>query len=98
MRFELILKADAVNDISEAAMWYEEQQPFLGDEFLLEVENFIETLHLNPYLYQIQKDDLRHGYLSRFPYITVYRIENEKIVIFGFFRSQTNQRFHYPKK
>jgi len=38
----------AVADITRAAEWYDDQQPGLGDEFVVEVDAVIKSLPKNP--------------------------------------------------
>ena len=51
MSYRVHLRPDAETDIEEAAKWYEKQREGLGDEFLDEVLNALETVSDNPHMY-----------------------------------------------
>jgi hypothetical protein len=40
MKYTLLIKEDAILDISEAFKWYEEKSKDLGDEFLGELDEY----------------------------------------------------------
>ena len=41
MNYELIFKEEADNEVIESYVWYEKQQPGLGELFLEEVEKYL---------------------------------------------------------
>jgi hypothetical protein len=49
----------AEQDALEAAIWYEERQPGLGDEFLTEIDRAVRTLSEAALLYRIRFADVR---------------------------------------
>ncbi|HTH46120.1 MAG TPA: type II toxin-antitoxin system RelE/ParE family toxin [Candidatus Limnocylindria bacterium] len=55
-----------------AAVWYEEQQPGLGDAFLDESETVISSLATNALLYSVRFADVRCLRLRRFRKYGVY--------------------------
>lgn len=65
----------AEEEMTEAAIFYEEQSQGLGAEFLDDVQRTIDRLQDNPMIGQTVVDDLRRGLLARFPFSLLYAIE-----------------------
>lgn len=70
MSRRLIIRPHAEEDISEAALWYENQQPGLGNDFLKEVRTAIESAVKTPLVYRRlrRRPDVRRVLTDRFPY------------------------------
>ncbi len=66
-------------DALAAAVWYDEQQPGLGDDFLDEVEAAIASLTANALLYSIRFANVRCLRLRRFKRYGIFYVirENE---------------------
>jgi len=71
----------AEEEMTEAAIFYQEQSQGLGIVFLDDVQRTIDRLRDNPMLGQTLVDDLRRGLLSRFPFSLIYAIESESLLI-----------------
>ena len=56
----------AEQDALEAAIWYEERQPGLGDEFLSEADRAVEALSESALLHRIRFADVRRAPIHRF--------------------------------
>lgn len=80
MKTKLIVKAEALQDMTEAFTWYESKQPGLGSEFLDEVEKYFELITQNPNRYQDFRN-FKIAVMNRFPYKIVYEIEQENMVV-----------------
>jgi len=67
------------DDVIAAALWYDEQQPGLGDDFLDEVEVAVASLAANAPLYSIRFANVRCLRLRRFKRYGIYYVirENE---------------------
>ena len=59
MSLPLKFSRAAKRDIDVAFVWYENQRPGLGDEFLAAVDECIERIRGNPERYAIVRKDLR---------------------------------------
>jgi toxin ParE1/3/4 len=64
----LILRQSAEDDVEAAFIWYEEQRPGLGAEFLLAVEAGLAAIQRDPEMYPIVYKRARRCLLRRFPY------------------------------
>jgi toxin ParE1/3/4 len=70
----------AEQDALEAAIWYEERQPGLGDEFLSEADRAVEALSESALLHRIRFADVRRAPIHRFKFYGVYYIVREQEV------------------
>ena len=83
----------AVADITSAAEWYDDQQPGLGDEFVLEVDSVIKSLPKNPYAYAVRFGDVRCARLKRFEkYGVYYFIWQDEVIVFSVFHGSQHPR------
>jgi plasmid stabilization system protein ParE len=84
MTRQLIIRAEAEADISQAAIWYHKQVPQLGEQFIAEVRMAIERAVANPRQYRRlrRRPEIRRVLLRRFPYRVFFMLEPESIVVF----------------
>lgn len=80
----------ATQEIIEAFDWYELSKKGLGDEFLLQLEKFFDTLLVNPKTYSYYQKPVRDGMLKKFPYSVAYEIAGNKILIYSIFMAKQN--------
>jgi plasmid stabilization system protein ParE len=86
MSYQLFFSEDALVDINESFLWYEQQREGLGEEFLESIDTSIDKIVNNPNLYQLQYKEQRAAILARFPYRIFYFTEENQIIIQGVFR------------
>jgi hypothetical protein len=51
MKWKVVARPDAENDVVEAANWYDSQRAGLGDEFVEEILAVFDALEVNPLLH-----------------------------------------------
>jgi plasmid stabilization system protein ParE len=87
----LDVSPEAENDLLEAIDWYEEQRPGLGPR--LEAAFLKATRRLKQFPHSAQEIDFqcRGLLLADFPYLVVYRIEDDAITIHGFLHSSRDR-------
>jgi len=84
MKWKVVARPEAEDDVIEAANWYDSQRPGLGDEFVEEVLAVFDALEVNPLLHCRRHPTKNIGwrYPERFPYRVIYEvIEDERLVI-----------------
>jgi plasmid stabilization system protein ParE len=84
MRWRVVVRAEAGDDVQEAAAWYDARRDGLGDEFVEEVLAVFDALAENPLLNsrRLPRKNFRWRYPERFPYRVIYEVqEAEKTVI-----------------
>jgi len=79
----LILSAEARADVNEAADWYGERSPELGDRFIDAVRDMLKHIHRAPRLYGVVWKDVRCARVRRFPYAIYYQVRPEGVVVFA---------------
>ncbi|HZZ44225.1 MAG TPA: type II toxin-antitoxin system RelE/ParE family toxin [Tepidisphaeraceae bacterium] len=84
MPHRIIIRHEAETDITNAAIWYQEQQPGLGDDFLAEIDAAITAASTNPFHYSRlrRKPEVRRVLTNRFPYRIFFIRSSDDIVIF----------------
>jgi len=80
---EIRLREEAELDLSEAAIWYQQQQRGLGHEFLDEVFELSQSIKDHPFAYPVVHREVRRALTHRFPFGIFFRVEEEIIVIFA---------------
>jgi len=90
--YQLILKPRAINMAKEAYGWYEEKQTGLGGIFLSELYSCYDKIESWPTAYTKIKKDFRHIVLKTFPYVVVYKIIKNDIIIYAVFHTSRNPK------
>jgi ParE toxin of type II toxin-antitoxin system, parDE len=98
MSFNLLVKEEAIADIYEIANWYNEQKNNLGFDFLSELELTFKAITKNPSNYQIQKKKLRQILLNRFPYVAVFEIIDNDVIVYGVIHCKRNPKVKTSRK
>jgi hypothetical protein len=75
-------------EILEAFDWYESQREGLGVEFLDELEAFYRSLLRNPSSYGYYDKPVRQGKIERFPYLVVFEIFDELVLVYSVFMTR----------
>ncbi len=88
LRFLPEVEADVLNGHA----WYEEKSPGLGEEFLRVFYACSQELARNPMTHQKVHRDFRRCLLRRFPYAVYFRVEDERVVVFGLFHCARDPR------
>lgn len=86
-------------DLLAAALWYDEQQPGLGDAFLDEADTIISTLADKALLYSVRFDDVRCLRLHRFhKYGVYYIIRGDEVRVVAIHHGSRDQRWLLDRK
>ena len=62
------------NDLTAAAVYYEQQRPGLGTEFLDAAEQTVETVMSAPERWPVRGGGVRRFLVARFPFVVRYRL------------------------
>ena len=81
MKYDLIIRPEAEQDIQEAFSWYEDRVSGLGREFLRCVDVTFSQIHRSPILFPSVYKNVRRILTRRFPFGVFYIIVNGKIVV-----------------
>lgn len=99
MSHRLEIRPLALTDIGEAAAWYEERQPGLGERFTREVVVAIDALLLNPQHYRLRNRRLttRWCFPRSFPYRIVYRFTEHVVTVVAVVHAARHDR-HWQER
>ncbi|MGS2762422.1 type II toxin-antitoxin system RelE/ParE family toxin [Sinomicrobium sp. M5D2P9] len=87
MAYKLLIKPRAEYDMAEAISWYESKSPGLGKKFMDEVEKYVTEIEQNPEHYQIRRKPYREVYIRSFPFVIIYEILADTVVVYTVFNT-----------
>lgn len=87
MAAEVVLSAEALEDISQAYDWYEKRQDGLGEEFLSCVDACIQRIRRSPELHARVFEGFRRAIVRRFPYSIFYEYIRDTVIVYCVFHS-----------
>ena len=92
MSYQLVVREEAHLDTVEAYNYYEEKTPGLGERFLDElIQRYAEiTEHPEYYGFIDKQKTIRDVKLRRFPYLIVYEINIDKVIVYSVFNGYKN--------
>jgi plasmid stabilization system protein ParE len=76
-----VVRSAALEEIFEAAEWYERRSSGLSAEFLRALDATVASVKRAPEEYPKVDGDLRHALLRRFPYSIIFRVDAAEIVV-----------------
>lgn len=88
----LVVNPEAEADLAEAKAWYDERRLGLGDDFLLCVEEVLDRLRRTPGLYGKVLQDLRLALVRRFPYMVIYRVDEDQVTVLAVYHTLRDPR------
>lgn len=97
--YKIIFHPLAEKEYLESVSWYEDNRTGLGLQFIREIENTLDTIEANPYLYPVKKRTFREAVVKIFPYIIVYKIHprQKQITITSVFHTSRNPVHKYRR-
>lgn len=98
MKYVLEIKEEAVLDIKEAYLYYEEQKIGLGNRFLDTLEIYLERVQKYPEHYQVKRAPYQEAFVKDFPYLIIYEIEANKVIVYAIFNTWRNPSEKPAKK
>jgi plasmid stabilization system protein ParE len=83
----------AEQDALDAAIWYEQRRPGLGEEFLDEVDRAVRALTDSALHHRIRFVDVRRASIHRFKFYGIYYIvRDEEVWILAIFHGRRHPR------
>ena len=90
MVYQLELRKRAINQMQKSYDYYESKSLGLGERFLLTVEEYFVIIKNNPKQFQVKREEIREAYLQKFPFIIVYQIIKDTIIVYSVFHTSRN--------
>jgi toxin ParE1/3/4 len=97
MSYKIVIEPRAISDIQDAVDYYEAKREDLGAYFYQIVDEYIESIAMNPF-FQIRYKDYHVLPVKIFPYIFLYYIDekDKTVYILSVFNTSQNTT-KYPK-
>jgi hypothetical protein len=86
------------DDVSDAVEWYESQQDGLGERFIDNWESAVAYILSNPFTFAKKTKSFRQAVLKNFPYLIIYEITDNVIVIYAVINGTRHPKKRYLRK
>ncbi len=85
----LVIRPEAIDELSSNARWYNEQRPGLGDELIDEVWEMLGRIRATPEAFGRHEfyrgaEEVRRAGLRRFPYSVIFLVDPQRIRVLAF--------------
>jgi plasmid stabilization system protein ParE len=80
MHYKVKIEPEALADIQDIIIWYNQQKSGLGERFHKTIISQIDSLNKNPHMFRIRYKQIRCILVNKFPYMIHFYI-NEEIKI-----------------
>jgi plasmid stabilization system protein ParE len=90
MTLRVVFRRAAKNEFEEAAVWYGEQRPGLGEEFVREIEQAVDNAAAAPQRYPVVFGDVRRTVTRRFPFCVYFRVRADALIVLAVFHGRRN--------
>jgi plasmid stabilization system protein ParE len=92
MNYSLVFHTYVEADLAEAFNWYEDKQNGLGERFLNELVFCYNLIESNPELCGRVSKSYRKISLRHFPYIIVFEIADDHVLVYAVFHTSRNPK------
>ena len=94
VNYSLEIRPEALADIEEAAIWYEEHEAGLGTDFVKTVLQSIDSLPVNPLIHRLRdrRRNVRWILTNRFPYKVVYQSRDRRVTVVAVLHTARHER------
>jgi len=70
-------------DVREAAQWYDERSPGLGDAFVQRARQCVADVIADPSRFALSPGAVRYRRLERFPYVVLFDVTDSELLMLG---------------
>jgi plasmid stabilization system protein ParE len=78
---EFIVRLEAEDDITDAAVWYEQQSPGLGWDFTRVVDACLTEVSRKPMRFPVVRKNARRAILRRFPFAVIFVVDDARVEV-----------------
>ena len=79
-------------DLQEIIDWYKNQRAGLDREFIESFKAAVAQIIENPLIYRVRAKKGRFKHLDRFPYIIIFKVVRDAIIVFGVMHDRRNPK------
>jgi toxin ParE1/3/4 len=88
----LVVRPEALDDLTAAHDWYEGRQAGVGANFQDAAADTVSRVRANPELYSADRRGARLAPIHRFPYVVVYRLTDAVIEVVAVMHTSRHPR------
>ena len=88
MKLRLAFLPEAEAELDEAISWYARQKKGLGKRFAKDVKARLKAIQKTPKMHAVVLDDVRKATMQDFPYIILYVVTSDEIVVVAVFHTK----------
>lgn len=92
MTLRIVFRRAAKLEFEDAAVWYDEMRPGLGEEFIREIDEAITKAASAPQRHPVVLDDVRRTVARRFPFAVYFRVRSDALIVLAVFHGRRNPR------
>ena len=92
MKYSVEYDDEVQDDLQKTIDWYANQREGLDKEFVEAVKSAIAQLTENPLVYRSRYKKIRFKHLYRFPYIIVFQIKGNTILVYAIIHDKRNPK------
>lgn len=81
----IVFVREAELEFEEARLWYERQQPGLGNRFGVAIDEALERIRQSPLMYARVNKDYRRVLVDHFPFTIYYEYDADLITVYSVF-------------
>jgi len=90
MVFKIEISEAAKNDIDKAVIYYNSESTSLSNRFYRQLMEALKKIKSNPNYYSYYKIPYRRLLLKDFPYLILYKVYNNTVIVIGVFFEMIN--------
>jgi plasmid stabilization system protein ParE len=81
IKYELIIRSSADEDLSDIVLWYEKKVPGLGARFLDDFSKKLSDISDAPFNYPSKFSPFRMALVENFPYKIWFKIDDSRVIV-----------------
>lgn len=86
--YKIIILEQAISEIADSSLYYNEELPGLGLEFEEEVFQLLELIQDNPLLFPVKFAHIHEAVVTRFPFVVNYEVSGKQIIVSAVFHAK----------
>lgn len=92
MSYKLIFSDKAVFEMEDAFEYYEQKSVGLGKKFLNVLQHYFDKIELSTQHFSAKRSYIREAFIRKFPFVIVYEIHGDSIVVYSVFHTSRNPK------
>jgi plasmid stabilization system protein ParE len=99
MRYNLELKEEAIEELSDAYQFYKKERKGLEEDFLAVLEKTFHGIQDQPYRYPARHKNRRIAVVQKYPFVIIFEIEEENtITVYAVFHTSRSPKIWKKRK